>query len=58
MALLTEATIRITGEVEDYEGHSDEIDDTVENAVIAARNYIAAELGRLGVGPVVVTVEM
>ena len=58
--LLVKATLSIDGDMddEDFEAHEDEIEDTVENAMTAARNYIAAELGRLGIGPIKVTVDL
>lgn len=58
--LLMKATVSITGDMDDadFEGISDELEDTVEEALHAAKNYIASKLGQLGVGPIVVTVEM
>lgn len=58
MSLLIKSTLTITGEIDDYEGHADEIEDVVEAGLIAAKNYIVSELGKLGIGPLVVSVEI
>lgn len=47
--LLIRATLTVSGDPDDYEQHDEEIDDLVQESLQSAVNFIAAQLGKMGI---------